>query len=171
MSINAKWINKVVQVELPIGSSDFRFLEKFLKQKGYTFNRVKGRFECIYEDEGSSERYNLLWRMKSTPKTIINIFEGRTLPFEDTVRSIVYPVVPQCSFTIKGVGEDSDEVIKALFHNHFEIVNLSKGGLFQKFIKRDNEAYLLYKMNNCFKLYFNGRDTTSRSLLQAFRIS
>jgi hypothetical protein len=168
--INATLIEKKVQIELPVGSSDFLFLERYLKHQGYRFNHKAGRHEYMPEKE--VEKPPLIWRMKGTPnQTVISIFEGRTFPFEDVVRSIVYPVVPYCSFMITGNGEDSDNVIKKLFKNKFEIVEMSDKGVRQKFLRRYNEVYLHYNPEDFFKLWFNGYDTVSRSLLKEFNIA
>jgi hypothetical protein len=173
MSINAKWISKRIQVELPIGSSDFTFLSKFLRQSGYEFNKKDGNFKCVC-NSGKVNNMLSTWHMKSTPhNTIINTFEGRTFPFEDKVRSIVYPVIPKCDYVIEGPENESDNVIKALFDNRFEIVDLTKGGLFQKYVTKNNVDTVLlnYKVNDSFRMLFTGLDKTSRSLLQAFAMS
>jgi hypothetical protein len=169
MSINAKWVSKKVQVELPLNSSDLLFLEKYLKKAGYIFNKETGDFECIPRDDSAEP---ITWKMKTTPRsTIISTFKGRSFPFEEDLRRIIYHVVPKCAYIIKGGKDDSDKVIKTLFKNDFELVGISNEGTFQRFMKRGNEAFLLYKVKDAFHLYFNGRDDASRPFLSAFSVS
>jgi hypothetical protein len=42
---------------------------------------------------------------------------------------------------------------------------------FQRVMKRDNEAFLLYKVKEPFQLYFNGRDDVSQPFLNTFPVS
>jgi hypothetical protein len=171
MSIKAKMVNKTILVELPLNNSNgnLYFLERYLKER-YTFNKEKGQFECLYRNE-SGLPYILIWRMRSTlRRTIINTFEGSIFPFEKDVRRIIYPVIPQCFYTLEGKSTDSDEVIKTLFKKHFEIIGLTTDGTLQTFRRKDNEVKLLYRLGDKFELSFKGHDNTSRAVLSAFSV-
>jgi hypothetical protein len=174
-SIKARMIKTTMWFELPIDiSSGISYsLENYLKEKGYRFNAEKGYLECVYEDE-EENTHMLAWHMKSTlRKSIIHthIFQGEIFPFEQDIRKIIRPVLPQRYYILEGDGCDADNVIRVLFKKKFEIIDLTKNGNLQVFKRKNNEVKLLYKVNNKFKLSFNGFENMSRSILAAFAIA
>jgi hypothetical protein len=168
-SIKAKVVCKTMSVELPLGNGSLSAIDKFLKEKGFTFNG-KGQFECEYVDaEGDMHAFSL--HIKSTlRRTIIITMQGDIFPWKTELRKIAQSM-PKCCYILEGDGIDSDNVIKTLFEKDFEIVALNENGIVQTFKRKDNEVQLLYKVDNKFKLVFKGFENISRTLLAAFSIS
>lgn len=164
--------NKVMQVELPYNSSDMFFLEKYLRGNGFRFNRSIGKFILTYRDEDDNSA-EVSWHMRSTMKgTIVNTFEGTgSFPHEETIKRIVYPVVPKYSYTVKGESKSINNVIKMLFSRHFEVTALSDDGRRQLFERKENKVDLFETDKGKFMMRFNGLGDMSHSILQGLQMS
>jgi hypothetical protein len=168
--INAKWIEKLIQVELPYDSSDMHYLEAFLRKSGFTFNEKIKKFECEYDGR---EPFKVYWQMSHTIRmTVLNSFIGRIIPPEDSIRQIVYPVKPKVSYILEMDSRNLDCVIRTLFDHDFEIIGISQGGQNQLYKMRENQVLVHQsKLDSSLRVTFKGADTVSRPLLSSFSIS
>jgi hypothetical protein len=173
MFINAELIEKMIQVELPLNSSDLFFLEQFLKSNGFKFDRKIGKFKYTCYDE-SNTPHTIFWHMRSTlNNTIVCTFIGKKFPYEENLRKIVYPKKPHCSYILELDREKITSVIKTLFNNEFEIAELSEGGENQLYRRKNNKVLLSQSERNSgrVRMTFSGFDNVSRSILSSFSIS
>jgi hypothetical protein len=174
MQINARWIEKMIKVELPYDSSEMLYLEKFLRSGGFIFNPKIERFECECIEE--EDEFTVTWRKAHTPKmTVLNTFLGRIIPMEDSIKQIVYPLHPEINYILEMSGKELDTVIKIIFKNHFEIIGISQGGQSQLYEMKKNRI-LLYRPNSYsdtdnIRMTFTGFDNISRPILNSFCIS
>jgi hypothetical protein len=158
MSINAFLISEKVQFELPFGD-DLYELESFLKNKGFRFNKYKGKFEYVYETE--DKRIDTAsWKVRSTHDNYLkNILKGKPFPFKSEICELISPVVPEYSYLLSGNGDDVDDVIKTLFNRKFEIVAMSKDGTTQIFKRRDDSVTICSDPGGKFGFaYYGGED-------------
>jgi hypothetical protein len=172
MQINAKWIDKIIRVELPYDSSDMQYLEKFLRSEGFVFDKRSNRFEYEYERE--DDKFTVTWAMTHTLRmTVLNTFMGRIIPMEDSIKQIVYPLQLKINYILEMDDKELDTIIKILFKNHFEIVSISQGGGSQLYAMKKN-GVLIYKSelgSSKTRMKFVGNEYISRPIFNSFCIS
>jgi hypothetical protein len=170
MSINAVLVSQKLQFDLPLGK-DMVKLEKFLKEKGFRFNKRSGKFEFTEAKEGKEPEVTAYWNMRNGYNNVVSTLEGVPFPFAGEIEDIIYPVKPKSFYILEGDGKDLDKIIKTLFMNRFEIVSLSINGIYQMFVLKDNFVTIYQNFNGKYKLEFKGSDKIFNEVFKSININ